>query len=160
MRRSAEDRFWEKVDVGADDECWLWTASRLPEGYGCFWDGTYRGPGNTRPRITRAHRWLFAALHGPIESGIEICHTCDEPACVNPRHLFAGTHADNMRDMVEKGRFDNAGERNGRAKLTAVEVAEIRRLATGRYGERMEFARRYDVSSGTISKILNGDIWM
>ena len=134
-RRSNEERFWEKVDRGDDGDCWPWTASRLPEGYGCFWDGTYR-EGPRRPRIVRAHRWLYAHLHGHIPDRLEVCHSCDEPSCVNPSHLFLGTHSDNMRDMVSKGRADNRGARNGRAKLTPEQIEEIRRLSTGRHETR------------------------
>lgn len=152
-----KDRFWAKVAVGTSEECWQWTASRLPDGYGCFWDGTWRAP--RRPRITRAHRWLYEHLHGPIPPKMEVCHTCDEPSCVNPAHLFLGTHAENMRDMVSKGRADNRGARNGRAKLTDDDVSVIRRESTGRHGEGMEFARRFGVSSATISKVIRGDTW-
>jgi hypothetical protein len=78
---------------------------------------------------------------------------------VNPAHLFLGTHAENMRDMVNKGRADNSGERNGRSKLSVADIQEIRRTSTGRHGEGMEFARRFGVSSGTISKVIKGDTW-
>jgi hypothetical protein len=90
---------------------------------------------------------------------MEICHHCDNSLCVNPEHLFVGTHADNMKDMVVKNRADNRGVRNGRSKLTAGDVAEIRRLSTGRHGEGMEFARRFGVTSATISKVIRGDTW-
>lgn len=157
MRKTAEERFWAKVEKG--DGCWLWSGSRLPEGYGCFWDGTYRSTTPHRPRIVRAHRWLYAHLHGPIGAGMEVCHSCDNTSCVNPEHLFLGTHAENMRDMVRKGRADNRGDRNGRAKLSAEDIATIRRESTGRWGEGMEFARRFGVTSATISKVIRGDTW-
>jgi len=158
MAKTAEERFWTKVDQRGEDECWLWTASRIPDGYGCFWDGTYRSLNPRRPRIVRAHRWLYEFLHGRI-GALEVCHTCDEPACVNPAHLYAGTHAQNMRDMISRGRADNRGDKNGRSKLSSEQIAEIRSRSTGRYGEISELAREYGVASGTMSKILKHQTW-
>jgi hypothetical protein len=90
---------------------------------------------------------------------MEVCHTCDEPACVNPEHLYAGTHSDNMQDAARRGRFNTAGERNGRAKLTPHQITEVRSRSTGRYGEISELAREYGVGSGTMSKILKHQTW-
>ena len=153
---TVEERFWAKVAIAGEDDCWLWTASRLPDGYGNFFTGERRPNGN--PDIRRAHRWLYQRLHGDV-GALEVCHTCDEPACVNPKHLYAGTHTQNMRDMIDRGRADNSGDRNGRAKLTATEIAEIRSSATGRYGEISELARKYGIASGTMSKILKHQTW-
>jgi hypothetical protein len=91
---------------------------------------------------------------------MEVCHTCDNPPCVNPDHLFLGTHGDNMRDSSVKGRQGHPGEQNGRAVLTAAQVADIRARATGAYGELSALAREYGVGTGTMSKILKRQTWV
>lgn len=90
-------RFAEKVTFGGDDECWLWNGGTIA-GYGKFLSdaGCY------------AHRFAFSFFKDePLIAGHEILHTCDNRRCVNPFHLVQGTHADNMADMVAKGRQKN-----------------------------------------------------
>src|SRR5687768_11109897 len=90
---SAECRFWAKVQKTKG--CWLWTARRNKLGHGMFApDG----------RMVLAHRFAWLSAHGAIPAGMLVCHHCDVPACVNPTHLFLGSHLDNMRDMYAKGR--------------------------------------------------------
>src|SRR5258706_523265 len=115
-------RFWKKVRKQAD--CWLWTGATHPAGYGVIGRGA-RGAGNIR--ATHAS-WL---LHkGPVPAGKWLLHKCDNPRCVNPDHLFLGTHLDNMRDCVAKGRYPKRrtapGIHNPNGKLTAQAVAEIK----------------------------------
>lgn len=86
------ERFWAKVQKTAT--CWLWTATRNPKGYGLF-----KIAGTCRP----APRVAWELLHGPIPDGFYVCHTCDNPPCVKPAHLFLGTPTDNARDRVAKG---------------------------------------------------------
>ncbi len=85
------ERFWSKVDKSGD--CWLWRGSVNPQGYGTFsFGGKSRG----------AHRVSYLLSKGEIGDGLCVCHTCDNPPCVNPDHLWLGTQADNMRDMGSK----------------------------------------------------------
>ena len=91
-------RFWKKVAVGAEDECWLWTAAASSTGYGQmkYWK-----------KICGAHRLAYLFSIGPIPEGLVVMHSCDNPACVNPAHLSVGTHKDNIEDRDRKGRWSN-----------------------------------------------------
>ena len=93
---------------------------------------------------------------GPIPEGLSVCHSCDNPPCINPKHRFLDTHAGNMKDMMEKGRHKPAfkGERNPSAKLTDTQREEIRKLwATGKYKQK-EIGEMYGVVQATIWAIL------
>jgi hypothetical protein len=104
--------------------CWLWTWAVNPR-------GGYGITGIHRDGVSRkAHRASFEAFNGPIPEGAHVCHKCDTPQCVNPAHLFLGDCAANNEDRRRKGRY--RGEWNGRAKINAAQVREIRqKLATG-----------------------------
>lgn len=156
-------RFWAKVRRSADDECWMWTAATDRQGYGQFWNPARR-------TMDLAHRVAYELAYGDLPArpdgargatGALVCHRCDVPGCVNPRHLFVGEQSDNMRDMEAKGRRRSpSGEHNPRARLTQDQVGEIRAAATGRYGERSALARQYGISTAQVSKILLGQSWM
>ena len=87
------ERFWAKVERG--EGCWLFTGYRASHGYGSH---RYQG------KAYRAHRLAYLLTYGTLPSDLNVCHHCDNPGCVRPDHLFLGTQADNMRDMIAKGR--------------------------------------------------------
>jgi hypothetical protein len=132
--------------------CWEWSAGRHPLGYGIVWiDG----------KCYRASRVAWVALRGPIPEGQCALHRCDNPPCINPdpeKHVFLGTKGENSRDMVTKGR-SASGERHSQSKLTAAQVAEIRRLvATGELTTE-QIGARFGVRGPAISRIATGKRW-
>ena len=154
MNNCRESSFWEKVNVRDNDECWEWKAATLQSGYGRFWDGN---------RDIRAHRYSWELYNKrKIPKGMLICHHCDNPPCCNPKHLFLGTQKDNMRDMVEKGRYKGpmlSGENHILSKLTKNEVIRIRNLyATGNYSQR-GLAKLFKISKAQIHRIVNNLRW-
>jgi len=141
-----EDRFIPEPNSG----CWLWTGMLQDRGYGhfCF-----------QQKTVRAHRAAWEMFCGPIPSGQHVLHRCDNRACVNPDHLFLGTHGDNMRDRNSKGRARGPrGEAASQAKLTREDVVGIR------YGakiglETAMLAEVYGVNKSTIQRIVSRKLW-
>lgn len=131
----------------ASNGCCLWTGAKYSNGYGRFkWRGKYKS----------AHRTSYEIAKGPIPAGMLVCHTCDTPACIAPHHLYAGTHQDNMNDMVVRNRqFRPVGAKNTRARLTPDIIKEIRNTANSVRAA----ARIFGVSVSTVSYIRNGKRW-
>jgi len=150
---SLQECFWSKVDKRGTDDCWEWQGSINSRGYGTI---------SVNSKTKRAHRVSWELTHGPIPEGLCVCHRCDNPICVNPSHLFLGTHTDNMRDMIQKGRdihdVGPRGEKNGQCKLTKQDVHTIRCFLRAKYIQR-EIAEAYRVSRGTINAIATGRNW-
>jgi hypothetical protein len=146
-RRAANARFWEKVDKSGD--CWTWAAGLNHAGYGRFRDAD---TGDMR----QAHRISWEMANGPVPDDMMVLHRCDVRACVNPAHLFLGTHADNMADRDAKRR-QAFGERNSKAKLTEVQVEEVRALAGVISQEKI--GALYGIAQTAVSAIVRRKNW-
>lgn len=132
--------------------CRIWLGAKTEKGYGKVYHG-----GKANFKLYTVTRVLLAQkLKRPLKPGMEACHTCDRPSCVEVNHLFEGTRKDNQSDMARKGR-SLRGERHNMVKLTATQVREIRKLL-GRVSKK-ELAIRYSVSGGTIRHIELGKTW-
>ncbi|TWS25575.1 hypothetical protein FK530_22920 [Tsukamurella conjunctivitidis] len=147
-----DEQFWPKVAKGSESECWEWTASRRPTGY-----GQMRRLGKN----LKAHRVSWEIHNGPIPDGFVVMHTCDNPPCVNPKHLRIGSQFDNLADMRAKARgvtTHHVGEMNPASKLTTPEVKDLRRRHEG--GESIRaLARSFSVDRKTVSDITRRNIW-
>ncbi len=147
--RPLEERFWEKVDKRGPNQCWPWTRGRNDKGY-----GQLRAGAPVR-RMILAHRVSYELHKGNVRDGLCVLHECDNPICCNPKHLFLGTHQENMDDRGAKGRSPR-GEKQGSAKLTDIEIEEIRRDYRWRsptHGSTA-LALKYGVSFGHIIRIV------
>ncbi len=128
--------------------CWIWEGSLSVQGYGQV---------RINKRLLRAHRVSYEGYVGEIPHGMQVCHRCDTPSCVNPAHLFLGTHADNHRDKVAKGRqWRPTGEKHHRVRLTESQVLEIRKNPEV---PMQAFAERFGVNVGTIWFVRQGLTW-
>lgn len=145
------ERFWSKVSIRSEAECWPWRGCTAPNGYGHFNLG--------RHRLVTAHRLAYELTYGPLPSGAVVCHRCDNRACCNPHHLFAGDQRDNVRDMLAKGRDRLVGSRNTGAILTEDLVREIRaEYETGRVTQE-QLAARHNVTAACIHKVVARKNW-
>lgn len=147
-----EQRFWGRVEKGVRGGCWVWTGGTDGQhGYGCF-----KVDGKTK----KAHRISWELTKGPIPQGQHVLHRCDNPRCVNPAHLFLGTHRENMADKAAKQRGNSPrGERAPRSRLTPEQVRQIRRkYAPGTYGYR-RLGREFGVDKDSIRAIVTGESW-
>jgi hypothetical protein len=153
--KSEEERvaaFWRKVKKDANDKgCWEWQGYRHPQGrYGYL-----KVAGN---KTAKAHRYSWELHNGPIPEGADVLHTCDNPPCIRPSHLFLGDDMTNAADRSAKGRSArNMGTKNGRAKLTEDDVRYIR--CNPDHLTQKELAARFRVASSLISFVVNRVNW-
>lgn len=150
--KTLEERFWEKVDKDGPyseilkSKCWVWVAGKSKYGYGYFCP--------QGKQMIGAHRFSWEQSNGPIPSGLCVLHTCDNPPCVSPYHLFLGTRHDNTDDMVSKQR-NARGEKSGTAKLTGEQVEEI--ITSSLNGRAL--SKKFGVCCAQISRIRRGVEW-
>lgn len=142
--------FWSYVDIRSLDECWAWQRGTTSGGYGSLVNPM-------TGRRTTAHRLAYELKHGPVSKELVVCHSCDNRICCNPHHLWVGTQADNIRDMVQKGR-NLVGDAAGAHKLTLEGVKSI--FALYEAGEGMaEIGRRVGIGEVQVGRILSGKQW-
>jgi len=139
--QSVEERFWSHVDKRGPDECWPWTASLQEKGYGQFNVGD--------DSMVRAHRFSYELHYGPLGNDHAL-HTCDNRRCMNPKHLFRGTQAVNMKDMRKKGR--------GFSRLSEMQVRSIKLYGVNGW-KHQKIAEHFCIGKSTVTAILSGRIW-
>lgn len=145
-------RFWSKVRISsAADTCWNWQAGLRNRGYGDF----YAAGGHLT--ASRVAYWLAT---GKDPADMQVCHTCDNPRCCNPAHLFLGTNLDNSRDADRKGRLRvRFGTAHYCAKLTEADVVECRRAYAAGECSRHGLARRHGVTPRVMANALHRKTW-
>ena len=137
-------------NVQKSDGCWLWLGTTN----GSY--GRHKFFGKPWP----AHRLAYWIFVKEFDKSLDVCHHCDNPLCVRPNHLFLGTHQDNMRDMVSKGRnAPTHGSLNYKAKLSEARIHEIRELYLKGGTSTTKLGKQYGVHFSTIARIVNGKSW-
>ena len=146
------DRFHKSYTKDHTTNCWNWNLSLSPDGYGyCYFMG----------KNTRAHRLSYMLYNKEINPLNVICHTCDNPKCVNPEHLYSGTQKDNMKDKKDRNRSKgiNLGSKNGNSKLTEKDVKEILDLVKSKLFSQKFIATLYNIRQDHVSRIQSGQRW-
>lgn len=152
-----EQRFWRMANKRGEDDCWEWSGNRLPKGYGVIGKG---GKGNG---VITAHRLSYTMHKGEIPPSMVVMHSCDNPCCVNPKHLSVGTYSDNNNDSVAKGRgmhrADHLLYKGGRSNPSAIS-AEVAKAILEDVGTDTWLAKKHGVSRETARKIKTGIHWI
>lgn len=154
LNLSIKDRFMSYVQKSDDlNDCWNWIGGKSSSGYGAF---------TINHKKYLAHRVSYALFVDTIPDGMEVCHSCDNKLCVNPSHLWSGTHQDNIDDKVRKNRQSHhtksRGENNGKNKLTEQNIYQIREMIEQGYTQQ-KIAEIFGVKGALISKIKLGILW-
>ena len=140
------DRFYKHVSMEPMTGCWLWTGYTDRDGYGST---------TCDSMPIRANRLSYILHLGNIPKGSVVRHSCDTPACVNPKHLILGTHKDNRRDCVARGRENQKGQNNNGSKLVDFVIPKIRSDNRSCF----VIAAEYGVSFSLIARIKRGKAW-
>ncbi len=144
-------RFWSKIDIKSEDECWNWTAYKNRQGYGQISVNT-----DKKQTMFTPHRISYFLHYGVDPKELCVCHACDNPSCCNPKHLFLGTHDENNKDRNKKGRCNPPkGSDHFNSKLTEEQIIAIR---NDNRTQRV-IAKDYNVSFTCICKIKNLKHW-
>lgn len=154
---SLTKRLWDKIEIKSKNECWEWQGSTTSFGYG------HIGKGGRNGKTIVSHRIVWELNYGEIPKGMKICHKCDNPKCCNPRHLFIGTQADNLKDCRDKGRAKGGslpGIKNPNAKLTEDQVKEIRELYSRGNVYQRELANKYNITQTQVGLIIREKSWI
>ena len=148
--KTVEERFWANVEKLGEDDCWERLGGK---------SGTNQAYGRIRAfgKQDYAHRVSWILHFGEIPEGLVVRHDCDNPGCVNPRHLVLGTHKDNMRDMTSRGRACKGNDHH-LSKLTEAVVATIRREHANGVS-KSALGWRYGVTPHTIGHIVRRITW-
>ncbi len=156
MKTWTTEQLYEQSTTEPNTGCWLWTRGVAAKmGYA----SVYVGRSRTGGRNAGGHRLAWAALHGAVPAGMCVCHRCDQPSCVNPDHLFLGSHRDNTRDMIRKGRKPVlCGEKSPTAVRTESTVREVLRSHRGGEGPT-SIARRMGMTLHAAKALIYGRKW-
>lgn len=152
-QKQYRNNFWSKVIKRSKNHCWEWSGYKNSDGY-----GKYQPFINHKQVHIGAHRAAWFYTYGYLPEKC-VCHSCDNPACVNPNHLFTGTTGDNMRDRTKKGRTAK-GERNGRAKLSSKDVLKIRATRATTNLSYKAIGKLFNISTSTIWRVINNITWL
>lgn len=144
-------RFLQSIELAGEEECWPWIKTRDRDGYGKFSDDAGRD--------IRAHRFSYEYYVGKIPNGLSACHSCDNPPCVNWRHIYLGTVQKNTQDAVTRGLINRVGDRSHAKKISSDIVTRIRLDYAGGKVSQSALAIKYGLSQPHISDILAGGSW-
>jgi hypothetical protein len=144
------EKFYKKLpDILDENSCWEWKGAIDAYGYGVL---------SNKDKTIKAHRVSYEIYYSEPLGDLHCLHKCDNPSCVNPLHLFAGTNLDNVKDKVKKGRCytgNQKGENNGASKLSDTQVSKIRELYNSGKYTTLKLGEMYNVNRSTISYIIN-----
>lgn len=147
--RNVLEDVWKRIDKKEEDDCWEWMGFKNQKGYGRM---------SINKKLHSCHRIVYELIHNSVPKGMLVCHSCDNPSCCNPRHLFLGTNKDNINDMKNKHR-QSMGEHRPHHKLTREKVKEIRIKYFNLGYTQKQLGIEYGVTYQTIGCIIRNEKW-